>query len=66
MKVQLSKRQLAVRTVAFTKAEARILNLQAQGGVSARWVKTFQNDNLPSDLKSARVDIEVLEGKAFI
>lgn len=66
MKAQLSKRQLAVRNVAFNKAEARMLAFAAQGGIAARWVKTFQNDNLPSDLKSARVDIEVLEGKAFV
>lgn len=66
MKAQLSKRQLAVRNMAFNKAEARILAFAPQGGIAARWVKTFQNDNLPSDLKSARVDIEVLEGKAFV
>ncbi|WP_277425551.1 DUF4157 domain-containing protein [Deinococcus psychrotolerans] len=66
MKSQLGKRELALRVDAFTKAEARIIYFQSTGGVSAIYRKTFQDANLPKGMGSARVDIEVLEGKAFI
>jgi hypothetical protein len=65
----LTARQLAVRKEAFGFAERWIVGAARQGGVEvvARPViRTFQNTSLPWRLRSARVDLEVLSGVAFV
>lgn len=66
MKGQLNKKQLQLRSEAFEKAAEYIKAAKASGGVKARVSKTFQNRNLRDSEKTARVDIEVLAGTAFV
>ncbi len=66
MKGQLGKRELEVRVEAFFKAEKFILKAQMDGGIQAIYRSDFQSNNLPPKFKNARVDIEVLKGRAFV
>ena len=63
LKSQLPKRELAIRNEAFSRAQAFINStlVTAPPPIS----RTFQNKNLPSRSRDARVDIEIRTGVAF-
>lgn len=58
---RLSRRQKEIRDEAYAKAKSFIRG----GPYHAQIIKTFQNRNLPSRNKDARVDIEIRKGIAF-
>ncbi len=66
LKGQLTKKQLEIRSEAFESASRFITNAKANGGVDAPVSQTYQNKNLRDKEKTARVDIEVRTGKAFV
>lgn len=66
LRTQCCRTILTLRAQAFQKAERYITNARHQDGLHAPVMKTFRNDNLPQKNKTARVDIEVIEGIAFI
>jgi hypothetical protein len=69
LRSQCTPRQLALRDQAFDRAENFIRASQASGGVTAPVSRTFQNSNLNrrnNVERSARVDIEVRTGRAFV
>ena len=63
LKGQLSKSELRARQGAFDKAESFIKACERCGGVDASVSKTFTNRGVRGS--DARVDIEVITGKAF-
>jgi hypothetical protein len=63
LKDDCTRTQLNMRHEAFGKAEQFI---KAGPIDSAPLIRTFKNRNLPRGHKDARVDIEVLEGVAFV
>lgn len=65
LKDECTSAQLERRTQAFAKARRFIENAYP-AGVRPPCRPTFQNRNLPRELRSARVDIEVLAGLAFV
>jgi len=65
LRARLSKNELGLRTDAFAKAEDFIRRCQAGGGCGPIRM-SFQNRNLPSRFETARVDIEVWTGLAFV
>lgn len=66
LRAQLTSVQLALRNEAFERAERFIRNAAASGGVDAPVGATFQNRGLARGGCTARVDIEVRTGKAFV
>lgn len=67
LKQRLTQEQLKRRDRAFRKAEAWIKKVRDQGGVDApRRPKSFHNRPKPKDYPKARIDIEVITGKAFV
>ncbi len=62
---QCNKAELALRDQAFKDAAAFIARAAGRG-VDAPVSQTFQNYPLPPKYKTARVDIEVRKGKAFV
>jgi hypothetical protein len=66
LKAQLTDAELALRREAFERAARFIRNAAASGGVSAQVSRTFRNRRLASSQRTARVDIEVHTGRAFI
>jgi hypothetical protein len=66
MKAKLNKAELELRDQAFAQAASFISRAGASGGVAAPVSVSFQNPNLPKKYKTARVDIEVRTGKAFV
>lgn len=65
LKGQCNKAELAIRDQAFEQA-ADFIARAAGRGVDAPVSQTFQNRALPPKHKTARVDIEVRKGKAFV
>lgn len=66
LKSQVSGRSLQLRSEAFERAADFIKAAKAAGGVKAYVSKSFKNRNLRDSEKTARVDIEVLTGTAFV
>ena len=66
LKAHLTSGELALRSEAFTRAVRFIENAAASGGVDAPVSVTFQNRGLSRADRTARVDIEVRTGKAFV
>ncbi len=58
--------QLALRDQAFVDARQYVTAAQHAGGANAPVRRTFRNRNLPPKNKTARVDIEVITGLAFV
>jgi hypothetical protein len=65
LKGQCTEDQHNLRNQAFDAAESFARRAHPQG-VMAPVRETFQNRNLPRKLKTARVDLEVKAGLAFI
>ncbi|MGH9267002.1 MAG: RHS repeat-associated core domain-containing protein, partial [Acidimicrobiales bacterium] len=65
LRTGLSRRQLDARTEAFAQAEDLIRRCQSSGGCGPMR-RTFHNRSLPARLDTARVDIEILSGLAFV
>lgn len=62
LKIKHSKQELKKRQDAFNKASKFIEITNKAGGAYAQIAKTFMVKNS----KNARIDIEVIEGKAFV
>ena len=58
--------QQALRAQAFADARRYVTNAQQGGGADAPVRRSFRNRNLPPRNKTARVDIEVITGLAFV
>jgi hypothetical protein len=58
--------QQALRHQAFADARRYVAAAQQGGGANAPVRRSFRNRNLPPRNKTARVDIEVITGFAFV
>ena len=63
---RLNRAELALRDEAFERAERFNRQAQPSGGVAAPVSVSFQNRNLARKDRTARVDIEVPTGRAFV
>ena len=66
LRARLSPSERALREVAFQDAERFIRNAAAGGGKPAFIRRTFRNPGLSRANRTARVDIDVFTGKAFV
>ena len=66
LRSQLPSGALALRGEAFERAARFVRDAAASGGVSAPVSVTFQNRGLSRTNRTARVDIEVRTGRAFV
>ena len=66
LKQRLTGRQLQRRELAFTEVQTWVELVRNQGGVDAPISRSFRNSPRPKDYPDARVDIEVITGKAFV
>lgn len=66
MKAQLSSAERALREEGFERAARFIERAAGKGGVNAPASRSFKNRRLSGAYRTARVDIEVLTGRAFV
>jgi len=66
LRSQLTTAQMLLRRETFERAERFIRNAAMSGGVDGPVTTTFNDRGLPRRCRDARVDIEVVTGKAFV
>lgn len=63
---EITETELSLRELAFEKAKHFIEACRAKGGVAAPVAQSFKNPGLPKKHRTARVDVDVKTGAAFV